>query len=234
MPTSPGRLDPRDPRAGARARLRRCTAPRRVGVHVRRRRPPSATGTYRTTASCSRSARSATSSSLRKMTSPAPITTMWSTRWRATSSCTATRRTLPGRGVAAGGARGTCGRARVRGARAHRSRRRLRLASSSRTRRRRSACGDHWHRDHARRRRAHHAARRIAARVCEPLPPAHGRARGNARRHRRGEIQLALRRPYRSSRRRANDGLVCSLRLRASRSRASIPTRQRASRLIRP
>src|SRR5690242_16122159 len=91
---------------------------------------------------------------------------------------------VPRRRVAAGGAGGDGGRARLRGARAHRPRRRLRIA-------RVRACGealrrapDHRRGDHARQRRTRDAARRKRVRLREPVPPAH---RGACRHPPQGE-----------------------------------------------
>ena len=80
---------------------------------------------------------------------------------------------VPRRGLAAGGAGGAGGGARLPGDRAHRPRRRLRLA---RVRARGEGArrpGDHRRGADPRRRLARHAARRDAAGVREPLPAPH-------------------------------------------------------------
>ena len=88
---------------------------------------------------------------------------------------------LPRRRVAARGARRAGGGARVRGARAHRPRRRLRLARVRARGEGLRRAADHRRGDHARRRRARHAARRDrdagTANLCRLLTTAHAGTR---------------------------------------------------------
>ena len=88
---------------------------------------------------------------------------------------------VPRRRLAARGARRPRRRARLRRARAHRPRRRLRLARVRARLQALRAARDHRRRGHARRRRARHAPLREPARLREPLPDPHRRARRHAR-----------------------------------------------------
>ena len=115
----------------------------------------------------------------------------------------------------------------LRGARAHRPRRRLRLARVRARGEGVRRAPDHRRGGHARRRRARHAARRVAARLREPLPPAHRRARGNAPRWSRGSGAAAASVSLQARRRAARRGSSASPAARATASGSSTRTRPR-------